>query len=151
VLVAGVNYTNAKLTKDLSGTTDAAINVGALAVNGAPVLNVPEWNASLSADYGFTVAPGYRASVGGDVDYTGSVAQTSYDNEPYANFNVRLPAYTLVNLRASLSWKAYQVQLYANNVFDKNAQLNALNDVDDAYIILTNRPRTVGVRLSAHF
>ena len=134
-----------------SGATDAAINVGALAVNGAPVLNVPEWNASLSADYGFNLTPDYRVSLGGDVDYTGAVAQTSYDNEFYGNFNVRLPAYTLVNLRASLSWREYQVQLYANNAFDKNAQVNAINDVDDPYNILTNRPRTVGVRLSAHF
>ncbi len=151
LISAGANYTKAKLAKDLSGMTNATLNVGSLAVDGAPVLNVPEWNASLSADYGFNVGSDYRVSVGGDVDYTGSVAQTSYDDEPYANFNVRLPAYTLVNLRASVSWREYQAQLYANNVFDKNAQVNAINDVDDPYNILTNRPRTVGVRLSAHF
>ena len=151
VLILGGNYTNAHLTKDLSGATDASIDVGTLAVNGAPLLNVPEWNASLSADYGFNLSGGYRASIGGDVDYTGSVAQTSYDDEPYANFNVRLPAYTLVNLRASVSWREYQAQLYVNNAFDKNAELNVLNDVDDPYTILTNRPRTVGIRLSAHF
>ena len=110
-------------------------------------MNVPEWNASLSADYGLNFSGGYRASLGGDVDYTGSVAQTSYDDEPYANFNVRLPAYTLVNLRAGVSWKEYQAQLYVNNVFDKNAELNVLNDVDDPYTILTNRPRTVGIRV----
>jgi iron complex outermembrane recepter protein len=150
-LVVGANYTDARLTKNLSGATDASIDVGSLAVTGAPLLNVPEWNADFSADYGFNLAPEYRASIGGDIEYTGSVAQTSYDNEPYANFNVPLPAYTLVNLRASVAWKEYQVQLYANNVFNKNAELNALNDVDDPYTILTNRPRTVGVRLTAHF
>jgi iron complex outermembrane receptor protein len=147
----GGNYTNAKLTKDLSGGTDPSIQVGGLAVNGAPLLNVPQWNASLSSDYGFNVADDYRVSLGGDIDYVGSVQQTSYDLEPYANFNVRLPAYTLVNLRTSVAWKNYQLQVYANNVFDKNAQLNALNDVDDPYNILTNRPRTVGLRISAHF
>jgi len=89
--------------------------------------------------------------VGGDAEYTGVVRQTSYDNEPYANFNVPLPAYTLVNLRASLYWKEYQAQLYVTNAFDKNAEVNVLNDVDDAYNIITNRPRTVGVRLSGHF
>src|SRR5262249_55063730 len=104
-VVLGANYTNARLTKDLSGTTDASIDVGGLAVNGAPLLNVPEWNASLSTDYGFNLGSDYRVSVGGDVDYTGSVAQTSYDLEPYGNFNVTLPAYTLVNLRSSVAWK----------------------------------------------
>lgn len=150
-MILGANYTEAKLTKDLSGTSDPNITVGSLAVNGAPVLNVPKWNASFSTDYGFNVSGDYRLSFGGDVDFTGAIAQTSYDLEPYANFNARLPEYTLVNLRTSLAWKNYQMQLYANNVFDRNAQLNVLNDVDDPYTILTNRPRTVGVRLSAHF
>jgi len=151
VLVLGGNYTDARLTKDLSGVSDASIDVGSLAVDGAPLLNVPTWNASLSADYGFNLPGDYRASIGGDVDYTGAIAQTSYDNEPYADFNVPLPAYTLVNLRASVSWKEYQVQLYSNNTFNRNAELNALNDVDDPYTILTNRPRTVGIRFSTHF
>ncbi len=151
VITLGGNFTDAKLTKDLSGTTDASIQVGSLAVSGAPLLNVPRWNASVSADYGFNLTSQYRASVGGDVQYTGVVEQTSYDDEPYANFNARLPAYTLVNLRASLTWKAYQAQLYASNVFDKNAAVNLINDVDDPYNVLTNRPRTIGVRLSARF
>ncbi|HWG71815.1 MAG TPA: TonB-dependent receptor [Steroidobacteraceae bacterium] len=151
VVVLGGNYTDAKLTKDLSGATDASIDVGSLAVKGTPLLNVPKWNASLSADYNFPLTADYRASVGGDAEYTGTVQQTSYDNEPYANFNVPLPAYTLVNLRASVYWKEYQAQLYVTNAFDRNAEINALNDVDDAYNIITNRPRTVGVRLSGHF
>ena len=150
-MILGANYTEAKLTKDLSGGSDPSISVGALAVNGAPLLNIPKWNASFSTDYGFNLTSDYRASVGGDIDFTGAVAQTSYDLEPYADFNARLPQYTLVNLRTSLAWRNYQVQLYANNVFDRNAQLNILNDVDDPYTILTNRPRTVGVRLSARF
>jgi iron complex outermembrane recepter protein len=147
----GGNYTNARLTKDLSGGDDPSIQVGGLAVNGAPLLNVPEWNASLSSDYGFNVASDYRVSFGGDIDYVGAVQQTSYDLEPYASFNVRLPAYTLVNLRTSVAWRNYQLQVYANNVFDRNAQLNVLNDVDDPYNILTNRPRTLGLRISARF
>ena len=150
-VVLGGNYTNARLTKDLSGTTDASIAVGGLAVDGAPLLNVPQWNASLSTDYSFNLGSDYRASVGGDVDYTGPVTQTSYDLEPYADFNVSLPAYTLVNLRSSVAWKSYELQAYVNNVFNKNAELNALNDVDDPYTILTNRPRTVGLRIMAHF
>jgi outer membrane receptor protein involved in Fe transport len=151
VLYIGGNHTDAKLTKDLSGATDASIDVGSLAVNGAPVLNIPKWNASLSADYTFPLAGVFRGSFGGDVDYTGAVSQTSYDDEPYANFNVPLPAYTLVNLRAGVRWNEYQVQLYANNVMNRNAELNVLNDVDDPYTVLTNRPRTVGIRFSTHF
>lgn len=147
----GGNYTNAVLTKNLSGTGNAAYAVGALAVSGAPVLNVPKWNANLSADYTFPLSGEYLGSFGGDVEYTGAVKQTSYDLEPYANFNIPLPAYTLVNLRASIRWSDYQVQLYLDNAFDKNAQLNVLNDVDDPYDVVTNRPRTVGIRLTAKF
>jgi iron complex outermembrane recepter protein len=147
----GGNYTDAALTKNLSGTGNAAYDVGALAVAGAPVLNVPKWNGSLSTDYNFPLGGDYLGSVGGDVEYTGLVKQTSYDLEPYANFNVPLPAYTLVNLRAAIRWSDYQVQLYLDNAFDKNAEVNVINDVDDPYNIVTNRPRTIGVRLSARF
>lgn len=147
----GGNYTEAVLTKNLSGTNNAAYNVGLLAVSGAPVLNVPKWNASLTTDYNFPLSGDYMGSVGGDVEYTGLVKQTSYDLEPYANFNVPLPAYTLVNLRAAIRWNDYQVQFYIDNAFDKNAEVNVFNDVDDAYNIITNRPRTIGVRLSASF
>ncbi|MFZ0498829.1 MAG: TonB-dependent receptor [Steroidobacteraceae bacterium] len=147
----GGNYTQAVLTKNLSGTGNAAFDVGALAVAGAPVLNVPKWNASLSTDYNFPLTGDYMASVGGDVEYTGLVKQTSYDLETYANFNVPLPAYTLVNFRAAIRWKDYQAQLYLDNAFDKNAEVNVFNDVDDPYNIVTNRPRTIGVRLSARF
>jgi outer membrane receptor protein involved in Fe transport len=147
----GGNYTEAVLTKNLSGTGNAAYDVGALAVAGAPVLNVPKWNASLSADYNFPLTDEYLGSVGGDVQYTGLVKQTSYDLEPYANFNLPLPAYTLVNLRAAVRWRDYQLQLYIDNLFDKNAYVNVINDVDDPYNVITNRPRTIGVRLSANF
>jgi len=97
------------------------------------------------------LAGDYMGSVGGDVEYTGMVAQTSYDLETYANFNEPLPAYTLVNLRAAIRWNDYQVQFYVDNAFDKNAEVNVLNDVDDPYNVITNRPRTIGVRLSARF
>src|SRR6185437_7947027 len=98
------------------------------AVKGTPLLNVPKWNASLSADYNIPLTADYRASGGGDAEYTGTVQQTSYDNEPYATFNVPLPAYTSVNLRASVYWKEYQAQLSVTNAFDRNAEINALND-----------------------
>jgi iron complex outermembrane recepter protein len=146
-ITAGGNYTHAYLTQDFSGNANPDADVGALAVKGAALLNVPDWTANLSADYGFDLTPDYRASVGGDVEYTGRVKNTSYDE----GFNVSLPSYVLVNLRASVTWRDYQVTLYADNVFDKNAEVNVINDVDDAYNVLTNRPRTVGVRLSARW
>ncbi|MGH8290067.1 MAG: TonB-dependent receptor [Steroidobacteraceae bacterium] len=151
LIEVGGNYTDAVLTKNLSGTGNAAYAVGALAVSGAPVLNVPKWNGSLSADYTFPLTADYLASFGGDVEYTGEVKQTSYDLETYANFNLPLPAYTLVNLRASVRWRDYQLQLYIDNAFDRNAEVNVLNDVDDPYNVITNRPRTIGIRLSAKF
>jgi outer membrane receptor protein involved in Fe transport len=146
-LTAGGNYTHAYLTQDFSGNANPNADVGALAVKGAELLNVPNWAGNVSADYGFDLTPDYRGSVGGDVEYTGRVKNTSYD----AGFNEPLPSYVLVNLRASVTWRKYEVTLYADNVFDKNAQVNVINDVDDAYNVLTNRPRTVGVRLNARW
>jgi outer membrane receptor protein involved in Fe transport len=137
-LVFAAGYSDAKLTKDLP-------TLGALALEGTPLLRVPKSSYSVSADHRFTLA-GKSVSVGGDLQHVEGVEYTSYDE-----YNVPTAAYTLVNLRASLNLDAYTVTLYANNAFDENAQVNIENTVNDPYNVLTNRPRTIGVRLNARW
>lgn len=137
-LIGNYGYTDAKLTKNLP-------TLGALAIKGAPLLRVPKSSYSLSADYSFALA-GRDASLGADVQHSAGMRYTAYDE-----YNVPTKSYTLANLRASMDFDQYSVTLYANNVFDENAQLNIENTVNDPYNVLTNRPRTVGVRLNARW
>ncbi len=139
-LTAAGNYTEATLTRDITA------ELGAAAIKGAALLNVPKVNLSFSGDYSFPVADGYTGDVGGVVTYTGGVKYHRYDD-----YNLPTSSYMLVNLRASVSWEKYEATLYANNLLDKNAEVNVFNDVNDAHVIFTNQPRTVGIRLSAHW
>ncbi|MCR9278738.1 MAG: TonB-dependent receptor [Pseudomonadaceae bacterium] len=54
-------------------------------------------------------------------------------------------AYTLVNLAAGMSRDGWRAEVFVDNVFDKNAQLN-VNATDYTPSVTTNRPRTFGVR-----
>jgi iron complex outermembrane receptor protein len=138
------SYIRAVLVEDLTA------DLGSTATDGAPLQNVPKVNASLSTDYEWPVGPTYKASVGGSLQYVGRVDVTSYDDDG-SGVNIPASPYALLNLRAGLDWERYKLTLYINNALDKNAQLNVYNDVNDAYVILTNRPRTIGLRLSAQF
>ena len=137
------SYVRAVLVEDLT------VDLGAAAVDGAPLLNVPKVNASLSSDYTWPVGPSLNFSAGGSLSYEGRVAITSYDES--SAINVPASPYSLLNLRTALDWNRYKLTLYVDNALDRNAQLNVFNDVNDAYVVLTNRPRTVGLRLSAQF
>ena len=56
-------------------------------------------------------------------------------------------AYSLVNFAVGLAAEAWSVELFVDNVFDKNAELN-VNAIDYTPTVTTNRPRTVGVRFT---
>jgi iron complex outermembrane receptor protein len=137
-LIIAAGLSDAKLTKDLPA-------LGALALEGTPLLNVPKSTYSVSLDQRFTLG-GKSVSVGGDLQHVDGIKYTTYDE-----YNVPTSAYTLVNLRATLNLDRYSLTLYADNAFDENAQVNIENTVNDPYNVLTNRPRTIGLRLNAHW
>ena len=59
-------------------------------------------------------------------------------------------SYTLVNIAVGLERDSWNAELYINNVFDENAQLN-INAADYTPSVTTNRPQTVGLRLGYRF
>ena len=136
--VLAATYSKAVLEQTVPTLGDAA-------VKGAALLNTPKFNGSLSADYSWPLG-NLRASVGGNVQHVGKVDIVRYDD-----FNRPADAYTLVNARTSLAWDKYDATLYLSNVFDEDAQVNVFSSVNDPYVYLTNRPRTIGVRLTARW
>ena len=59
-------------------------------------------------------------------------------------------AYTIVNVATGLTKDGWSAELYVNNLFDENAQLN-VNATDYTPSVTTNRPRTVGIRFGYRF
>lgn len=55
--------------------------------------------------------------------------------------------YSLVNVAAGFTKDQWGVELFINNLFDENAQLN-INAADWTPSVTTNRPRTIGLKFS---
>ena len=56
-------------------------------------------------------------------------------------------AYTLVNFAVGLKTDTWGAELFIDNIFNENAQLN-VNVIDYTPTVTTNRPRTLGVRFT---
>lgn len=139
-VVVAASVMNAELVEDL--TAFGLPN----AVDGAKLIGVPDYTFSISADYEFMVLDDVAATIGMSIAQNGEVGVHRYDS-----YNLPTDAFTLVDLRSTFSWDSYDLTIYAMNVTDTNAQVNVFNNVNDAYEVLTNRPRTIGARLSVHF
>jgi hypothetical protein len=56
-------------------------------------------------------------------------------------------SYSIVNVAGGFTKDQWGVELFVNNLFDENAQLN-INAADWTPSVTTNRPRTIGLRFS---
>ena len=59
-------------------------------------------------------------------------------------------SYTILNLSAGMSKDAWRAELFVENATDERANLH-FNSQDDVPRITTNRPRTIGFRVSYDF
>ena len=59
-------------------------------------------------------------------------------------------AYTIVNVAAGVRRDGWRAELFVNNLFNKEAQLN-INATDYTPSVTTNRPRTIGLRFGYDF
>ena len=79
-----------------------------------------------------------------------SVAVDADGNTRFKAGRYEQDAYTLVNVAAGVERDSWTAELYINNLFDENADLN-INTADYTPSVSTNRPRTVGMRLGYRF
>ena len=145
--------TTAALTDSLTvnlgtGYTDAVITNGGIVTSIAPgtrVQQVPLWTATAGADYDFDIAslPSYL-----HLDYA-FVGKSYSANNSTATPRLR-PAYGLTNMRVGSHIGNWEVDLFADNVFDVAANLADIPPLAIEYPgrprIVTNRPRTVGIQ-----
>jgi outer membrane receptor protein involved in Fe transport len=141
-LGAGVGYTKAVLAADAPSLNGLA---------GQQLENVPRWNGNATAKYIFTPLPGYDGFARADGLYVGE-SYPDFDRSDPATFQ---RAYALLDLRAGITHDAWEVDLFVNNVLDKQAALSRfISDNYDASTrsrIFTNRPRTAGLSLEWKF
>jgi outer membrane receptor protein involved in Fe transport len=150
-LTLGLNATRleAKLTEDgpLGPPNAQGVSLPTAGLDDDRVPNVPEFSASVFADYGFELAT-WEATARVDYQYVG---------ESYSDFNPAKPIYTeqgdysLVNMRLSFERERYKFDLFANNLFDEGAIVSSSIDVRRPLEIIPLRPRTLGVGFGYKF
>ena len=102
----------------------------------------PDITANLAVTYRFNLLSAKDALARIDVQHVGD--SFSDIAEPFGALPiVEQPAYTLVNLRLGLEKSKWEISLFADNLFDKQATINCCGIVGETTI---NRPRTIGVR-----
>jgi outer membrane receptor protein involved in Fe transport len=70
---------------------------------------------------------------------------------PYpADYDTRIPAYFLLDLKAGVRWDKYDVSIFARNVTDEVAWEGASPGGGGTYVY-SARPQSVGVEASAKF
>jgi outer membrane receptor protein involved in Fe transport len=137
-LTGSVGYTDAKFTRSNPG-------IGVFAGDRLPL--VPKWTVSASAQYSFPLPTGHDGY---------ALADFSYRDHSLNGFSShQQKAYMLVNARfgARVSEKT-EIVFFAENVFDKRAQLYYYRIEDEGNLppslrdtTITVRPRTFGVTL----
>ncbi|MDB5686586.1 MAG: hypothetical protein JWR77_1175 [Rhizorhabdus sp.] len=140
-LNAAATYLKTKIT-EFSGYDPNGV-FGDLA--GSPFNFSPKWQLQGGAQYDWDVSSSLSASLGVDVVHRSSTTGVIGGNDPRFD----LPAYTLVDLRASLGAidNAWRFSVWGKNITNEYYLTNALRDVDTV-VRFTGRPATYGVTLA---
>jgi iron complex outermembrane receptor protein len=116
-------YNDAELKDDLPPIGDPAVVPG---IAGDRLPFAPQWTASLSADYEWSVTHTVVAFLGGSV-HSISKQKTDFDPAYRAAFGDRLEidGYERVDLRAGLDFGNFNLTLYGKNVTDSEGLADA--------------------------
>lgn len=151
---AGGLTLGANLTYDHAKLKDAIPAVGALAGDRLPY--TPSWAGAATADYEFATDGALVPSIGASVRHTGAQQAFYSQATPTNPADVKLPAYTFVDLRAGLRYDRWRLSVFVQNVADKRAVLSLdtqfVNPLTgDGARAAIARPRTIGATLDAKF
>lgn len=120
---------------------------------GDPVAGVPSWQASAAMEYRHHLTGPLDGLLRADWTYTGQ-SHDVYQNSGaiVAGANTLQGNYDLLNLVAGIQTRRWEFDAFATNALNEHARLSvglsvpALPDT-----IVTNRPRTIGVRFRTSF
>jgi iron complex outermembrane receptor protein len=144
MLFGAASYNDTELTY-----VDPAFAV-VMADIGSPLPLTPKTQFSLRGRYDWELASSHYVYMQAGVKYAGEAINSLVDtiNEP----NTIQEAYTLVDASVGLghAQKGWRTELFIRNLTDERAQLH-INRQDFIERTTTNRPRTIGVRVSYDF
>jgi outer membrane receptor protein involved in Fe transport len=142
------NYNKSELTEDFRSLVDPTL---IWAPAGRELPYVPEWKFSATSRYEFALTDSLDGYVQAAYSYTDEVWNLLIEEAFQAGaVPERQDAYGTLDLRGGLEQGPYRLELFATNVTDERAQVFINTGYYDERIT-TNRPRTVGLRLTARY
>jgi outer membrane receptor protein involved in Fe transport len=142
-------YTKADLT-----SVSAAANYLLI---GYQLAGVPQWTVALTASYDWTLADDWRAHVGGDWHWVDEEWSSTVQRFTAASVtpSILLPAYSAVDLDASLTKGKVTFKLFASNVGNtrafQGATVNTAFGVPQSVDFAILQPRTIGAGVDVAF
>jgi outer membrane receptor protein involved in Fe transport len=115
---------------------------------GDPIPNVPRFQFAYGMNYTRPLYGDWEGMLAADITYRDAINAYFVRN---TQFNMKLPPYTLVGLRAGVIKGPWSVTAFARNLTDKRAEVSAINSIQDPSALLTVQPRTVGLTLTRKF
>ena len=160
-LIATAAFTDAELRDDTVPPGGGLNLTGGLEGDSLPF--TPEFTASLSADYDWSIGGNAEAFVGGSFRFVGD--QTGGFSTAYRTAfgqRIEIDDYQTVDLRAGVDFGRFRIQAYVRNLFDSYAVVSAggfpfavppaLGGTNVQLInVGTLRPRTIGLIVGADF
>lgn len=147
-LTGSLSYTNAELGADEPDLGGA---------DGDQLPSTPEWQATLEATYNFRLG-GWPAYAGASYRYKGEMpvgfdgfTDAAGNEFPPSAPRVWLDDYHLVDLRAGVALRDFDISLYVNNVFDEWAWTSFTPSFATIPTGAPTQPRTYGATVRWHF
>ncbi|HEY4070174.1 MAG TPA: TonB-dependent receptor [Sphingomicrobium sp.] len=112
----------------------------------------PKFKASATARYTWPMWSGHT-HVQGSIGYQGSAPSDLNPDQAAALGKIR--GSTLIDLFLGYDWGRYSAELFGTNIFDKRNEISRFfvcaSPPCDQVKIIPGRPRTIGLRVGAHF
>jgi len=144
-MTATLAYTDAKLTED-----QPTANFGFGGRDGDKFPNVPEWQASFTSRYTWPVGAALNGFAGTSFSYVDGSGTQFNPTSPIYNYK---HSYVVGDVRLGVRGEHWLAQIFIDNVFDKLAEINIIEQASNLTprAIVPNRPRTVGLNVSYRF
>jgi outer membrane receptor protein involved in Fe transport len=144
-LQATLAYANSELTED-----QPTANFGFGGRDGDEFPNVPEWQGSLSSRYTWPLSQSLDGFVSGDFSYVDGAGTQFNPTSPIYNLK---DDYAIFDAKVGVRSDRWTAQLFIDNALDELAEVNIIEQASNLTprAIVPNRPRTIGVNVSAQF
>jgi iron complex outermembrane receptor protein len=145
-LGGGIGYLDAKF----SSYDNAFINGKVHDLSGFQMPNSPKWTLNASAEYTFEPVAGFESYVRGEWIYRSSIYSDKtaliFDSYPY-----KVPSFNQTNLRIGFTKDKFDVQVYAENLFNNKYFTNAYEKAFAGGLYVQPAVRRFGIRASVHY